>query len=230
MHDVITTANEAFTPADARQLAGLIYKRFGYSVEEASAGWARMLRVNITPEEFARMLPAQHATGEVDAEQTRLLAEAAGTFGKIHQRRRLDTPGKTPLGMLPEAEALDVMRDGLLEPLASLERFHKIGIAEVAGLCQQERHETRPDVAFTAEDTFEPTPAERRALERAEALLPRIRWQGHQVEATATLRRRRGTFACGKPGHAVHVVERAAIRVEVAIDGLLSLSREYSAR
>lgn len=49
---VTTTAGERFTGQEHAQLAALVFKRFGWDVEQATAAWSRMLGSNVTAEQF----------------------------------------------------------------------------------------------------------------------------------------------------------------------------------
>ena len=53
---VTTTARETFTTEETRQMARLVYKRFGRDLAVATLAWRRMLQNSATESDFARMV------------------------------------------------------------------------------------------------------------------------------------------------------------------------------
>lgn len=54
--NVTTTAGEYFSGHDHATLALMVYKRFGYDLESATAAWRRMLQNNATKSDFMSLL------------------------------------------------------------------------------------------------------------------------------------------------------------------------------
>jgi hypothetical protein len=52
---VRTTARESFTGQEHREMALLVYKRFGRNLESATAAWQRMLQNSCTEQDFAEL-------------------------------------------------------------------------------------------------------------------------------------------------------------------------------
>jgi hypothetical protein len=54
---VTTTRGERFTSDETRELAGLVFKRFGRDLSSATQAWNRLLGNTCTKEQFAAMIP-----------------------------------------------------------------------------------------------------------------------------------------------------------------------------
>lgn len=55
-HAVKTTAGEIFTGEDHRQLARMVYKRFGRNAGAAASAWRRMFENNCTEKMFMMLV------------------------------------------------------------------------------------------------------------------------------------------------------------------------------
>jgi hypothetical protein len=53
---VRTTNGKPFTGEQSRELAKLVYQRFGCNLESATAAWQRMLQNSCTEQDFAELV------------------------------------------------------------------------------------------------------------------------------------------------------------------------------
>ena len=55
-HDIVTTAGDVFTEEEHKQLAQLVYKRWGRSPGDAACAWRRLFQNSCTEADFFRLV------------------------------------------------------------------------------------------------------------------------------------------------------------------------------